>query len=189
MRPRKLSLLDQPNIIKHLTSLQGHDRRLRFGCMVSDDYIVDYVNKSFVSDSKWFGVVDTDNIVAACHVAFIDKQAELGCSVNIEYRGTGLAQSMFDRAMNWVRIRGVTEVYMHCLSENGAMKHIARKNDMLVVSECGDSDASVHVKPATPFVHFEDAYADRLSMYDMLYRYNMDVWNLNTRYDKSTNLQ
>jgi RimJ/RimL family protein N-acetyltransferase len=177
MLARKLTFLDKEKIVTHLQSLQGEDRRLRFGAVVTDDYIKGYVEKTCdIRNNKWFGVDDEDRIVAACHAAIINDIAELGCSVDKEYRGKQLAQGMFDRAVTWLRLRGITDVCMHCLSENQVMKHIARKNDMAVVSELGETDANVHLQPATPLVHVVDAYADRMALYDMMLKRNISIF-------------
>lgn len=171
MIPRKLSFLDEKRLALHLSALQGEDRRLRFGGVVTDDYIKQYVKGSFNSESMWFGIDHIDGtLVAACHVAVQNGDAELGCSVDPTFRNQGLAQVMFDRAVTWLRTKGITEVFMHCLSENGAMKHIARKNDMTVISEQGESDANVHIDPPTAMTPFKDAYLDRIAMYDMIYK-------------------
>lgn len=178
MIPRKLTQLDIQKLIHHLTSLQGEDRRLRFGGTVSDDYIKDYITKSFDTDCKWFGIDHIDgHIVAACHATIANGEAELGCSVNPDFRNQGFAQVMFDRAITWLRTRGITEVFMHCLSENGAMKHIARKNDMTVVSELGESDANVHIEPGTPATIVQDAYLDRIALYDMYVKNNFHAFD------------
>jgi len=169
MIPRKLSILDSDRIKTHLKSLGAEDRRLRFGMIVRDEYIDEYVENSFKSESKWFGVDHIDgHLVATCHAAIVDGLAELGCSVSEEYRGEGFAQLMFARAVTWLRTKGITDVCMHCLSENGAMKHIARKNDMVVVSEQGETDANVKLEPADLLAHIADAYADRMAVYDMM---------------------
>ncbi len=171
MAVRKLTLLDKPRIISHLSQLQGEDRRLRFGAFCSDEYISNYVTKSFEQESQWFGVDHIDgHLVASCHVAILNGEAELGCSVDEDYRGEGFAQKMFDRAVTWLRVRGITHVFMHCLSENGAMKHIARKNDMVLVSEYGETEAAVDVEPATPTTYIEEAYMNRIAMYDMYFK-------------------
>ena len=177
MAVRKLSILDKEKLISHLKSLKGEERRLRFGGVVTDDYIEHYVQGSCdVKDNKWFGVEHIDGtIVAACHVAIIGEQAELGCSVDLEYRGLGYAQDMFDRAVTWLRTRGIQDVCMHCLSENSVMKHIARKNDMAVITEDGESDANVHLQPANAFTPLADNYADRMALYDMMLRKNIQV--------------
>lgn len=184
MAVRKLLLVDKYKITNHLLQLQGEDRRLRFGGMVSNDFIKDYVAKSFNEDSQWFGVDHIDgHLVAACHVAIVNGEAELGCSVDEDFRGEGFAQKMFNRAVTWLRTRGITNVFMHCLSENGAMKHIARKNDMILVSEYGETDAKVEVEPATPLTYVEEAYMNRIAIYDMYMKNNYRLfdfyWNRN----------
>lgn len=186
MAVRKLLLVDKYKLTNHLLSLRGEDRRLRFGGMVSDDYIKEYVAKSFNEDSQWFGVDHIDgHLVAACHVAIVNGEAELGCSVDEDFRGEGFAQKMFNRAVTWLRVRGITHVFMHCLSENGAMKHIARKNDMILVSEHGETDAAVEVEPATPATYMEEAYLNRIALYDMYMKNNYRVfdfyWNRHTK--------
>lgn len=176
MIPRKLSFLDKARLTHHLQSLQGDDRRLRFGGAVTDDYISTYVEKSFDDKSKWFGIDHIDGyIVAACHVAILDNDAELGCSVDSQFRGQGYAQLMFDRAVTWLRTKGINHVFMHCLTENGAMRHIARKNEMTVVSCCGESDAEVNLEPANAFTPMVDAYADRISLYDMVFKNSLRI--------------
>ena len=177
MIPRKLKARDVKLIVDHLTGLQGEDRRLRFGGVVTDDYIISYVEQSFLEgNSQWFGIDHIDgHLVAACHASILDGQAELGCSVNPDYRNQGCAQLMFDRAVTWLRTKDIQEVYMHCLSENGAMKHIARKNDMTVVSEQGETDATVEVKPKSPFTVMSDAYLDRMALYDMMFKSQMKL--------------
>lgn len=186
MIPRKLSAQDKTKLAEHLLALQGEDRRLRFGGVVTDLYIDNYVEHSFDDRSKWFGVEEDNKIVAACHVAIYEDSAELGCSVDKEYRNHKLAQAMFDRAITWLRSKGITDVCMHCLTENGAMRHIARKNYMTVVSDGGESEANVHVAPATPFTPIVDAYVDRMALYDMMFKDQMKairtMWNIAPKY-------
>jgi hypothetical protein len=65
---------------------------------------------------------------------------------------------------------------MHCLTENQAMRHIAKKNDMVIVSLDGESDANVLVDPPTPVTVWEDAYLDKIAMYDMIYKKQMRLF-------------
>lgn len=177
MLARKLNHLDKENLIKHLCTLEGEDRRLRFGVLITDEAIRNYVDKSFDDDkSQWFGCDAKGKIVSACHVAIYNNEGELGCSVDKEYRGHGLAQEMFDRAVTYLRAHQITEVYMHCLTENSVMKHIARKNDMVVVSCDGETDAKVKVEPPSPVTIYKDAYLDRVAIYDMLIRSNSAMY-------------
>ena len=178
MIPRKLTVLDAKKIIAHLCTLKGEDRRLRFGAMPSDDMIESYVTKSFDTDTKWFGIDHINgSLVAACHVAVAEGEAELGCSVDSEYRGHGYAQLMFDRAVTWLRTRDINIVYMHCLTENQIMRHIAKKNEMVLDSQYGETDATVEVAPGSMMTKAADAYLDRIAFYDMIYKSNIRVFN------------
>jgi hypothetical protein len=57
MISRKLtSPVDKELLINHLCSLQGEDRRLRFGTVATDNFIETYVDASWKDEkSKWFG--------------------------------------------------------------------------------------------------------------------------------------
>jgi len=166
---RKLTRQDQAALIRHLQGLVGEDRRLRFAATVTDDYIANYVNGAFTPDSEWLGVDGAPGeLIASCHVAIHNGEAELGCSVDPSHRGKKLAQGLFNRAVTYLRAKGIREVFMNCLTENQVMKHIARKNDMTVVSCCGDSDARVSIESPTPVTPLHDAYLDRMALCDTL---------------------
>ncbi len=188
MIPRKLSTsTDQLFVIEHLQRLDAEDRRLRFGIVATDEYIEKYVKDSWDKDgSVWFGCVWKWKIVAACHVVIYNNEAELGCSVDPNHRGRRLAQTMFDRAITHLRAKNIRNVFMHCLTENQAMRHIAKKNDMIVESYCGETDAKVEVAPANPLTIYEDAYMDRMAMYDMVIRNQTEMMKtfLNPFYEK-----
>lgn len=178
MVPRKLSFLDKSLLYVHLLSLSPEDRRLRFGMQVNDDYIKKYVNKSIEDpSSQWFAIEEDSILVAVCHAAVYENgDAELGFSVDENYRNHGYAQVLFDRAVTWLRSNGVTNIFMHCLSENDAMKHIAKKNQMVVVTETGESDAKVKVDPPTMITAAADAYLDRVAIYDMIYKNSFRIF-------------
>jgi RimJ/RimL family protein N-acetyltransferase len=170
--PRKLSSLDRVLLYAHFLNLDSDDRRLRFGTAATDEYIKKYVDRAIEDkNSKWFGIEDDNALVAVCHAAIYENgEGELGCSVDTDYRNCGYAQALFDRAVTWLRSKDVTNVFMHCLSENGAMKHIAKKNRMTVITHIDETKAQVEFEPATPLTHVADAYLDRVALYDMVYR-------------------
>jgi RimJ/RimL family protein N-acetyltransferase len=172
MLPRKLSYLDRNLLSIHLLALSPEDRRLRFGVAATDEYIKKYVQKSIDDpSSQWFAIEVDSMLVAVCHAAIYENgEAELGFSVHEEYRNEGYAQILFDRAVTWLRSNGVANVFMHCLSENAAMRHIAKKNRMVVVTDSDESNAKVTVEPPTPLTSVADAYLDRIAVYDMFYK-------------------
>lgn len=177
MIPLKLNKTHIKLVAKHLCELKDEDRRLRFGGVLNNEMIKSYVEKSFKDkDSQWFGCLSHNKIISACHAAIYNGEGELGCSVSIGHRGKGLAQKMFDRAVTYLRSNGITNVYMHCLTENQAMRHIAKKNDMTIISCYGETDARVEVIPGDSMSAIKDAYLDRMAIYDMMFRTNTEMY-------------
>lgn len=177
---KKLTIADTNSIVNHLCGLADEDRRLRFGVASSEYSIRSYVEGSFGLSSVWFGIDDENgDLISACHVAVEEDFAELGCSVDSRFRGFGLAQLMFSRAITWLRTKSIKTVFMHCLSENVVMRHIAEKNDMVVVScSSGELDVEVDIKPPTAVTFMEDAYLDRIAFYDMITKNSLRMFKL-----------
>lgn len=141
----------------HFVSLDGEDRRLRFGTQISDDGLRDYVARIDFERDGVFAVQDEAlTLLAVVHVAFSDDSAELGLSVLPGSRGKGLGNALFTRAVTHLRNRGTLEVFVHCLTENGAMMHLARKHGMRIIPAGMETDASLVLDPATAHSHLSE---------------------------------
>ena len=55
---------------------------------------------------------------------------------------------------------------MHCLSENAAIMHLARKQRMELVTEAGESDAWLRLAPADAASYFGEVFAQRVALFD-----------------------
>ena len=157
----RLRAADRPALLEHFLELDADDRRLRFGTPLRDEAIHAYVKRiDFVRD-RVFAVHDgAMRLLAVIHVAFTGERAELGLSVLPEARNQGVGTALFERAVMCLQNRGTREAFVHCLSENGAMVHIARKLQMHVVPCGGETDAHVVIAPATPQSHFTEWLQD-----------------------------
>jgi RimJ/RimL family protein N-acetyltransferase len=142
---------DRSALEEHFLSLQGDDRRLRFGSNINDDGLREYVARLDFDRDGLFAVHDDEDIrlLAVIHVASTRDSAELGLSVLQGHRGQGLGSALFTRAVTYLRNRGTSEVFVHCLSENGAMMHLARKNGMRIMPAGTETDARLALDPAT----------------------------------------
>ena len=146
----RLRETDRAALQRHFQSLDGEDRRLRFGARIADEVIAGYVARLDFGRDGLFAVQDEAlELRAVVHVGVTGESAELGLSVLPGARGQGLGNALFRRAVTFLRNRGVKEVFVHCLSENGAMMHLARKNGMRIVYSGGESDARLALEPAT----------------------------------------
>ena len=172
----QLGASSRPELITHFESLDLRDRGLRSGHAVSTERLRAYVNGIDFSRDSVFGVRDDDGtLVGVTHLACWPGAAELGLSVLSAFRGQGLAQAMFDRAVLRARNHGIVELFMHCLAENGAMMHIARKAGMAVIVEHAESDAYLELPPADAFSYGREIAQGPLVLLDWALKARMSL--------------
>jgi RimJ/RimL family protein N-acetyltransferase len=141
---------DRAALESHFLALDGEDRRLRFGSNIGDEALHEYVERIHFERDGVFAVQDDElHLLAVIHIAFGGGTAELGLSVAPHARGQGLGTALFRRAVMHLRNRGTLEVFVHCLTENGAMMHIARKHRMRIIRAGAESDARLALQPPT----------------------------------------
>lgn len=126
-----------PEIKAHLESLSPDDRNLRFYMAVNDSYVERYVNNQIHWDTdKCFGIFEGGKIVAFLHLAIREKvsdtavNAELGISVNKEFRGKGFAKKLLSRVLNFCLHNSISELHMECLKTNTIMQSLAKSLNM-----------------------------------------------------------
>lgn len=144
---RELTSNDRDRLLQHFLALAEDDRLLRFGQIVPDHVIDNYVRMiDFVRDTV-FGVFNNQlQIVGVGHLAYLpaedkERTAEFGVSVLENARGKGIGSKLFERAAIRSRNTHVSTLYMHCLSRNATMMHIARKAGMKIEYTHGEADA------------------------------------------------
>jgi GNAT superfamily N-acetyltransferase len=164
---RELGRLDRASLEPHFLALESEDRRLRFGIAINDDAVRAYVARIDFERDAVFGVHDDElHLVGAAHVARSEGHAELGVSVLPGHRGRGIGGALLARAHLRARNWGVRALFMHCLTENGAMMHLARKQEMAIVVESGEADAWLKLAPADASSHFGEVFAQRVALFD-----------------------
>jgi GNAT superfamily N-acetyltransferase len=164
---RELSRLERAILQQHLLALGSEDRRLRFGIALPDQGIKDYVSGINFEHDAVFGVFDDSlHLVAAAHLARCQGHAELGVSVLPDWRGRGAGAALLARSHTHARNWGIRALFMHCLSENGAMMHLARKQGMCIVTQQGETDAWLELPPADASSYVHELLAERLGLFD-----------------------
>lgn len=157
----------RPKLREHFLSLDANDVRLRFGAQLGPDAIAAYVDGIDFDTDAVFGVYDDElGLAAAAHVAFGPDGAELGVSVVPGFRSRGIGSALFARAIEHARNRFVTRMYMHCLSENAAMMHIARKSGMKICVDTGEADAFLKLAPADQASLSGELMDQQLALFD-----------------------
>jgi len=160
--PVRLAAADRAALLEHFKALDAEDRRLRFGLPLGDAALEAYVQRiDFEGDDVLVVHDEGLRIVAAIHVARAGSAAELGLSVLPGHRAEGVGSALFERAVMRIRNRGLGSVYIHCLVENAAMMHIARKLGMRVVREGAETDAYLALPPATAQTRWDEWVRDQ----------------------------
>jgi len=163
----RLTEAARPKLLEHFLRLDTEDIRLRFGLPLGSDAIAAYVQGIDFDTDAVFGVYEDElGLAAAAHVAFGADGAELGISVLPGHRSRGIGTALFARAVEHARNRFVTRMYMHCLSENAAMMHIARKFGMNICVDTGEAEAFLKLEPADQASLSGELMGQRLALFD-----------------------
>ena len=142
------------DIEQHLLALEPHDRYLRFGYAANDEQIQRYVAQLNFERDELFGIFNRKlQLIAMAHLAFsVDPQlttcAEFGVSVSKAARGRGYGGRLFERAATKARNEGVSQLFIHALSENTAMLKIARNAGAVIERAGSESEAHLWLPPA-----------------------------------------
>ncbi len=164
-------------LTEHFLALPAEDRRLRFGASLSAEAIAEYVDRIDFERDTVFGVFDDDlSLIGVAHTAFGEDFAELGISVLPAHRGRGAGRALFARAAAHVRNRSIANLLMHCLAENAAIMHIARKSGMHIVAASGDADAHLSLLPASPASISGELLTDGVALYDYALKTHIAAW-------------
>ena len=174
---KELGDSERPLYLAHLIALGEQDRYLRFGSPLSDASIESYVTQIDYATDTIFGIFDdTLHLAAAGHFAPITdragegeplrRSAEFGLSVGSDARGKGLGTALFLRSAAHARNLGIGTLFMHCLSENRAMMHIARKAGMDIEQAHGEADAYLTLKPGDIASAIEEGVQRQIALFD-----------------------
>jgi GNAT superfamily N-acetyltransferase len=177
---KQLAERDRRRMLKHFLALDESDRLLRFGTVLPDEQVEAYVERIDFTRDAVYGVYNrVFKLVAVGHLAFApkdsvpdaaetskDRVAEFGVSVSASARGLGIGSKLFERAAIHCRNSDVDTLYMHCLSSNQTMMHIAKKAGMEIQRERGEADAYLRLLPPNPASMLQEAIEEQVATID-----------------------
>ena len=185
---KELSRRARKRLLRHFLALSSGDRLLRFGSVLSDDLITRYVENIDFSRDTVFGVYDSKlRLLGVGHLAFAPREAlpsvsasttkervaEFGVSVDASARGMGVGSRLFERAAIRCRNVDIDTLYMHCLSSNKVMMHIAKKAGMAIHRDYGEADAYLKLPPANPASVLQEAVQEQVATLDYTLKANL----------------
>lgn len=153
---------------RHFLSLDAEDLRLRFEHVICEATLLKYVESIDFDRDAVFGVFD-DNLELAgvAHLGLRGEIAEFGVSVAPGQRGKGIGTALYRRAYEYSRNHRIATLFVHCLKENAAMMHIARKAGMEIVLDAAEVEAHLHVPPGDPLSYTEEFLDNRVGLFDL----------------------
>lgn len=172
---QRLAPAARDDVLAHLLRLPAEDRRMRFESTLSDEAIEGYVAGIDFHADRVFGIYTPDlRLVGMAHLALDPRTrtAEFGVSVDRAERGRGYGYALLERARLAAVNLGYGTLYMHCLSANRVMAHLAAKAGMKLVTGGGESDARVALEIASVGAIAEEAVADQIALADYLFKRN-----------------
>ena len=175
---KELGERDRNRVLRHFLALAERDRLLRFGNALPDEQVKAYVDRLDFRSDTVYGVYNRMfRLVAVAHLAFAPRQqgsaatekemvAEFGVSVLEQARGLGIGSRLFERAAIHCRNNDVDTLFMHYLTANKAIMHIAKKAGMEVYREHGESDAYLRLLPPSPGSVLKEALEEQIASFD-----------------------
>lgn len=160
---RSLLRLERPQFADHLVRLSPADRRMRFGCAASDDFIRRYVAGIAPADCIYVAFDEFLVMRGAAHVAFHEGTADLGLSVEDGLRGMGLGTRLLQGALDMAQAHGARRFTSQCLTHNRWMMAHVRRLGFRVTSQDGESTAVAELPAPTPILIGNLALSENLS--------------------------
>ena len=178
---RNLAERHRGRVLAHLLALDDYDRHLRFGHVVSNEQIEQYVAHLDFGRDEVFGIFDSRlRLVASSHLAFAEdrRSAEFGVSVLPRARGRGIGSRLFEHAVMHARNRGANSMAIHLARENSAMLSIVRRSGAQVSYDGGDVMAQLQLPPETLGSQIEALVESQVA--DIDYRIKLQVLRLDS---------
>lgn len=157
---RKLHPEEKHLYAEHLKRLTPSDRTSRFSeSVVTDDVIESYAAK-IPDDDLLMGAFKDNVLVAAVHVGLGGGTAEIGVSVEAEYRGQSVGTELMDHAVLWSRNRRAERMYSMCSDSNRSMQALARHIGMSITHDHGTAEGVMDLDPPNMLTVSDEIAAD-----------------------------
>jgi GNAT superfamily N-acetyltransferase len=155
----------------HLKHLSDEDRYTRFCYAIKDENIDQFILTILYNadDHHLFTAEINDNVVGFGHLAREGTDWELAVSVDGKYQGRGAADQLMDFMIEWGKTRGIHSVFMHCITQNQKIQHLARKHGLRMIDRDGAEVTSrVELPLPTPMDYTADFLREQRELLEQM---------------------
>ena len=167
----------------HLKNLSETDKYTRFCYNIRDENIDKFILSILYhrDDHHLFTAEVGDKVVGFGHLARENEDWELAVSVDGNHQGRGIANKLMEHMIVWGKTRGIHSVFMHCITQNTKIQHLARKHGLRMVERDGAEVTSrVDLPPPTPMDYTADFFQEQRKLLEQMTDIQRRMWaNLN----------
>ena len=141
-----------------------------FGIAVNDTYIAHLIDGIASNPEEHHFLVATQGTkwVGVIHMARVSEtEMEFGIMVAESHRGQGIADQLMSEAITWIQNRGFDTLYLHCVTWNRAMKHLAHKHGLVMQEDHGDADVCSRIPPPSMISYAQEAVTHNRNIFIM----------------------
>lgn len=128
---RKLWPLEYAAFRRHLHRLDHSTRHARFGTAVNDAFLDAYADTAKRLGTVIYGAFIGTEMHASAELRSLmlmgDTMAEAAFAVETDHQHHGLGSILMDRIITTAQNRGIGQLHMICMRDNGRMRHLAGK--------------------------------------------------------------
>lgn len=160
-----------PAYAQHLKNLSPEDRYTRFCYHIKDDAIDGLILHMLYnrSDHYLFSAEIDGQRRGFVHLAREGEDWELAVSVEHDHQRQGIADALMSHAITWGKTHGIHTVFMHCITQNTKIQHLARKHGLRIVERDGSETTSrVELPPPTTLDYTTDFFREQRSLLEQM---------------------
>ncbi len=161
---RKLWAGEADRYREHLLRLDDRSRYSRFGHAVANEFIHQYVTRTFGLNAAVHGYLVDGELRGAAELrplrAGLAQEAEAAISIESQWQSLGIGSALLDRTLLAARNRGIKRLHMACLSDNRRMQELARKFSAELSFDFGSVVGEVAASRPTPLSVLREVISD-----------------------------
>lgn len=158
---RRLWPADKAQFEDHLLRLDPESRRKRFQGFVADSFLADYAARALGPGAVLYGYFDEAVLRAVSELHPLGsvwaRHAEAAFSVEAHYQEHGIGTELFKRVVDAARNRSISDIELHCLTTNVAMRRLVGKFGGKINFDRDEAVGTIPSALPTPMSLFREA--------------------------------